>query len=290
MSRARGAPGAHAHHSQGADSGTVQICWAARVSCAMLPSPPAIEACAARRQGECGRTTPKLLKGIDIPPVPAIPRRRCSNTRPANVFVSYCSCRLLRLRYSTSSRATWSSSRHRGVRGHRSPRVDVQVQVAPGLPRSTSLVCRTRLSPRRASACARRWSPRVWRCRPPHHGQPRPADLPKEGSHYDLPIALGLMGAIRRHSGGRAFRFTVLVNSAWTAPSPRWRGCCRPRSAQRSWRRSHLSAALRPRSRWASPEMEIIRGCIADSARNIPRRASARPSAAKSARALRSAR
>jgi len=30
----------------------------------------------------------------------------------------------------------------------------------------------------------------------PHHRQLAPADLPKEGSHYDLPIALGLMAAI----------------------------------------------------------------------------------------------
>jgi magnesium chelatase family protein len=37
-----------------------------------------------------------------------------------------------------------------------------------------------------------------------------PADLPKEGSHYDLPIALGLMAAAR---------------------SRRWPECCRRRSA-----------------------------------------------------------
>jgi magnesium chelatase family protein len=35
-----------------------------------------------------------------------------------------------------------------------------------------------------------------------------PADLPKEGSHYDLPIALGLMAAIG------AVRFRVLRCSA----------------------------------------------------------------------------
>ena len=30
----------------------------------------------------------------------------------------------------------------------------------------------------------------------PHHRNLSPADLPKEGSHYDLPIALGLLGAM----------------------------------------------------------------------------------------------
>ena len=37
-----------------------------------------------------------------------------------------------------------------------------------------------------------------------------PADVPKEGSHYDLPIALGLLAAIGRDSAGRLSGFTVL--------------------------------------------------------------------------------
>ena len=58
-----------------------------------------------------------------------------------------------------------------------------------------------------------------------------PADLPKEGSHYDLPIALGVMAAIGaipadalgglygdRRTGARRHR------------SPRSPACCRPRS------------------------------------------------------------
>src|SRR6201987_6547504 len=79
--------------------------------------------------------------------------------------------------------------------------VDVQVQVAPGLPafaivgvpaRAVSEARERVRSARIASGLAlpaRRIPVNL-----------APADLPKEGSHYDLPIALGLMaeiGAIR---------------------------------------------------------------------------------------------
>ena len=37
-----------------------------------------------------------------------------------------------------------------------------------------------------------------------------PADLPKEGSHYDLPIALGLLGAVGVVSGDALSRYAVL--------------------------------------------------------------------------------
>ena len=58
-----------------------------------------------------------------------------------------------------------------------------------------------------------------------------PADLPKEGSHFDLPIALGLlaaMGVIRRRS------WPATPRSASSASTARWRrsrACCPPRSA-----------------------------------------------------------
>src|SRR6187431_117449 len=75
--------------------------------------------------------------------------------------------------------------------------VDVQVQVAPGLPafaivglpdkavaesrervRSALIASGLALPPKRITVNL------------------SPADLPKEGSHYDLPIALGLLGAM----------------------------------------------------------------------------------------------
>src|SRR5258707_4643508 len=75
--------------------------------------------------------------------------------------------------------------------------VDVQVQVAPGLP-AFNIVglpdkavseakerVRAALVASGLALPARRITINL-----------APADLPKEGSHYDLPIALGLMGAI----------------------------------------------------------------------------------------------
>src|SRR5881396_691693 len=83
--------------------------------------------------------------------------------------------------------------------------VDVQVQVAPGLPAFAIVglpdkaVSEARERVRSALIAsglalpARRITVNL-----------APADQPKEGSHYDLPIALGLMAAKRRSSTGRA--------------------------------------------------------------------------------------
>jgi hypothetical protein len=108
--------------------------------------------------------------------------------------------------------------------------VDVQVQVAPGLPAFNVVglpdkaVSEARERVRAALVAsglalpARRITVNL-----------APADLPKEGSHYDLPIALGLMAAPSRRTRSRALPFWA--NSASTARSPRSLACCRPRSA-----------------------------------------------------------
>src|SRR5438270_13899444 len=57
-----------------------------------------------------------------------------------------------------------------------------------------------------------------------------PADLPKEGSHYDLPIALGLMAAIGAIPHDALAGFTV-ANSVSTVRLRRLPACCQPRSA-----------------------------------------------------------
>lgn len=75
--------------------------------------------------------------------------------------------------------------------------VDVQVQVAPGMPAFTIVglpdkaVAESRERVRAALVAS-------GLSLPPKRITINlaPADLPKEGSHYDLPIALGLMGAI----------------------------------------------------------------------------------------------
>src|SRR5262245_64896806 len=104
--------------------------------------------------------------------------------------------------------------------------VDVQVQVAPGLPAFNVVglpdkaVSEARERVRAALVAsglalpARRITVNL-----------APADLPKEGSHYDLPIALGLMAAI-----GANARSEGLI----------------------------CPAACGPEAAWASPEMEII--------------------------------
>jgi hypothetical protein len=109
--------------------------------------------------------------------------------------------------------------------------VDVQVQVAPGLPAFNVVglpdkaVSEARERVRAALAAsglalpARRITVNL-----------APADLPKEGSHYDLPIALGLMAAIGAIPADALSGFTVL-NSGSTARSPRSRAFCPPRLA-----------------------------------------------------------
>ena len=89
--------------------------------------------------------------------------------------------------------------------------VDVQVQVAPGLPAFNIVglpdkaVAEARERVRAALVAsglalpARRITVNL-----------APADLPKEGSHYDLPIALGLMAAIGAIPADALAGFTVL--------------------------------------------------------------------------------
>ena len=106
--------------------------------------------------------------------------------------------------------------------------VDVQVQVAPGLPAFAIVglpdkaVSEARERVRSALIAsglalpARRITVNL-----------APADLPKEGSHYDLPIALGLMAAI-----GAIPPDALNGSSGSMARSRPWRACCRPRSAR----------------------------------------------------------
>ena len=98
--------------------------------------------------------------------------------------------------------------------------VDVQVQIAAGRCRhSSSSACPTRRSAKAASGCARR-STRIGLALPPKRITVNlaPADVLKEGSHFDLPIALGLLVAMgvlpadelaRYHGARRARRSTA---------------------------------------------------------------------------------
>ncbi len=57
-----------------------------------------------------------------------------------------------------------------------------------------------------------------------------PADMPKEGSHYDLPIALGIMAAMGAIPADALAGYTIMGSSRWTARSARSQACCRRRS------------------------------------------------------------
>ena len=111
--------------------------------------------------------------------------------------------------------------------------VDVQVQIGPGLPAFTIVgladkaVAESRERVRGALNA-------IGLALPPKRITVNlaPADLPKEGSHYDLPIALGLMAAIGRDCPRRDRGLSACsANCRSTARSRRWPACCPRRSA-----------------------------------------------------------
>jgi magnesium chelatase family protein len=86
-----------------------------------------------------------------------------------------------------------------------------------------------------------------------------PADLPKEGSHYDLPIALGLMAAIGAIPADALSGFTVLGELGLDGSIAAVAGVL-PAAIGANGRGEGLicPAACGAEAAWASPEMEII--------------------------------
>src|SRR5579864_4696334 len=86
-----------------------------------------------------------------------------------------------------------------------------------------------------------------------------PADLPKEGSHYDLPIALGLMAAIGAIPHDALAGFTVLGELGLDGSIAPVAGVL-PAAIGANARAEGLMcpAACGPEAAWASPEIEII--------------------------------
>jgi magnesium chelatase family protein len=138
--------------------------------------------------------------------------------------------------------------------------VDVQVQVAPGLPAFNVVglpdkaVSEARERVRSALIAsglalpARRITVNM-----------APADLPKEGSHYDLPIALGLMAAIGAIPSDALSGFTVLGELGLDGSIAPVAGVL-PAAIGANARSEGLicPAACGAEAAWASPEMEII--------------------------------
>lgn len=138
--------------------------------------------------------------------------------------------------------------------------VDVQVQVAPGLP-AFSIVglpdkavsearerVRAALIASGLALPARRITVNL-----------APADLPKEGSHYDLPIALGLMAAIGAIPADALSNFTVLGELGLDGSIAPVAGVL-PAAIGANAREHGLicPAACGAEAAWASPELEIV--------------------------------
>jgi magnesium chelatase family protein len=138
--------------------------------------------------------------------------------------------------------------------------VDVQVQVAPGLPAFTIVglpdkaVSEARERVRSALIAsglalpARRITVNL-----------APADLPKEGSHYDLPIALGLMAAIGAIPPDALDGKTVLGELGLDGSIAAVAGVL-PAAISANSRDEGLicPAACGSEAAWASPELDII--------------------------------
>ncbi len=86
-----------------------------------------------------------------------------------------------------------------------------------------------------------------------------PADMPKEGSHYDLPIALGVMAAIGAIPSDALEGFTVLGELALDGALTPVTGVL-PAAVAANMRGHGLicPAACGPEAAWASGDMEII--------------------------------
>lgn len=144
--------------------------------------------------------------------------------------------------------------------GIESRAVDVQVQVAPGLPAfqvvglADKAVSEARERVRAALTAsglalpARRIIVNL-----------APADLPKEGSHYDLPIALGLMAAIGAIPSDALDGFTVLGELGLDGSIAPVAGVL-PAAIGANGRGEALICpyACGAEAAWASPDMEII--------------------------------
>ncbi len=138
--------------------------------------------------------------------------------------------------------------------------VDVQVQVAPGMPAFTIVGLpdkavsearervRSALTASGLALPARRITINL-----------APADLPKEGSHYDLPIALGLMAAIGAIPHDALAGFTVLGELGLDGSISQVAGVL-PAAIGANARGEGLMCPAKcgPEAAWASPDIEII--------------------------------
>ncbi len=145
-------------------------------------------------------------------------------------------------------------------RGVEAAPVDVQVQIAPGMPHFIIVGL-----PDKAVGESRE------RVRGALHASGlslpskriivnlAPADLPKEGSHYDLPIALGLMAAIGAVPGDQLADYLVLGELALDGTIAAVAGVLPAAIGANAMGRGLICpAACGPEAAWASAEMAIL--------------------------------
>ncbi len=144
--------------------------------------------------------------------------------------------------------------------GIRAIPVDVQVQVAPGLPAFTIVglpdkaVAESRERVRAALTAS-------GLSLPPKRITINlaPADLPKEGSHFDLPIALGLMAAIGAIPSDSLQNYTVLGELALDGKLAAVIGVLPAAMAANAEGRGLICPAeCGPEAAWADREMQIL--------------------------------
>ena len=138
--------------------------------------------------------------------------------------------------------------------------VDVQVQVSPGLP-AFNLVGLADKAVTEAKERVRAALIASGLALPPKRITVNlaPADLPKEGSHYDLPIALGLMAAIGAVPSDSLEGFTVLGELALDGRIAAVAGVL-PAAIGANARDHGLicPAACGQEAAWASPDMPVL--------------------------------
>src|SRR6202158_5953897 len=138
--------------------------------------------------------------------------------------------------------------------------VTVQVQVAPGLPafNVVGLGDKAVSGPRERVRAALTSSALALPSRPITVNL-APADLPKEGSHYDLPIALGLMAAIGAIPHDALAGFTVLGELGLDGSIAPVAGVLPAAIGANAAEEGLMCpAACGPEAAWASPEIEIV--------------------------------
>src|ERR1700740_1664099 len=145
--------------------------------------------------------------------------------------------------------------------------VDVQVQVAPGLPAFAIVGLPDKaVSEARERVCSALIAsglalpaPRLTVNLAPPPATPPPPDLPKEGSHYDLPIALGLMAAIGAIPPDALSGFTVLGELGLDGSIAPVAGVL-PAAIGANSRDEGLicPGACGAEAAWASPDLQIV--------------------------------